>query len=268
MPQTHRLTPGKSIRIHELPTRGDDFHLDKQAGSAEFRKLRKTARRWQERLYAEGRSKLLLVFQAMDAGGKDGTIRRVLQGINPQGIRVTSFKVPSKEERARDFLWRIHKAVPGAGMIGVFNRSQYEDVLVVRVHQLAAESVWQQRYQQINQFEKLLVETGTTILKFYLHISKEEQKRRFQERLEDPSKHWKFSHDDVKKRADWDAYMEAYEDALNRCTTSWAPWHAIPADQNWYRNLAVMRVIVDALERLDPQYPPAEEGLEGVTIPD
>lgn len=266
MPHTHKMTPGKSVRIEQLPTRGDEFHLDRDAATAEFKKLRKEARRLQVQLYAEGKSKLLIVFQAMDAGGKDGTIRRVLQGINPQGVRVTSFKAPSRVELAHDFLWRVHKAVPAAGMIGVFNRSHYEDVLVVRVHELAPESTWSRRFELINQFEKLLVETGTTILKFYLHISPEEQRERFQERIDDPRKQWKFSFEDLEKRKRWDEYMVAYQDVLNRCSTSWAPWYAIPADQNWYRNLAVMRVVTDTLRNMNPRFPAAPEGIEQAKV--
>ncbi|RMG90428.1 MAG: polyphosphate kinase 2 family protein [Chloroflexi bacterium] len=267
MPVTHRLVPERPIRLTELPTRGQSFYpAGKEAAKAEFRALRKELAELQYRFYADGRFRLLIILQAMDAGGKDGTIRRVFQGVNPQGVRVTSFKVPSKEELAHDFLWRIHKAVPGNGMIGIFNRSHYEDVLVVRVHNLVPESVWRPRYEQINQFEKMLTETGTTILKFYLHISKEEQKQRFQERVDNPEKHWKFSHDDLKKRALWDAYMAAYEEALNRCTTPWAPWYVIPADQKWYRNLAIARVIVDTIKQLDPQFPPPEGDLSQVVI--
>jgi PPK2 family polyphosphate:nucleotide phosphotransferase len=202
----------------------------------------------------------------MDAGGKDGTIRSVFRGVNPQGVRVTSFKVPSKQELAHDFLWRIHQAVPAKGMIGVFNRSHYEDVLVVRVHNIVPESVWRPRYEQINNFEKMLVETGTVILKFYLHMSKEEQRERFQARIEDPTKNWKFSLEDLEKRKLWADYMDAYEEMLNRTTTAWAPWRVIPADQKWYRNLAITRAIVSALHDLAPQYPEPEKDLSGVTV--
>ena len=191
----------------------------------------------------------------MDAGGKDGTIRHVFRGVNPQGVRVTSFKNPSENELAHDFLWRIHQAVPATGMIGVFNRSHYEDVLVVRVEKLVSKNFWEARFEQINQFERMLSETGATILKFYLHISKEEQAERFQARLDDPRKNWKFSPDDLEKRKKWEDYMAVYEDALNRCTTDWAPWYVIPSDQKWYRNLAIARVIVDTLRELNPQYP-------------
>ena len=206
-------------------------------------------------LYAEHRRSLLIVLQAMDAGGKDGTIRSLAQAFNPQGCRVTSFKVPSTDEADHDFLWRIWKAVPGKGEVGIFNRSHYEDVLVVRVHQLVPESVWTARYDQINAFERHLSDNGTTILKFFLHISKDEQKRRFIERIEDPRKGWKYSPRDLEERALWDDYQAAYETALLRCSTAIAPWFVIPADRNWYRNATVSQIVVDALERMAPRIP-------------
>ena len=217
----HQLIPGESIRLKAMATRAKSFHDDRESAEREFFELRDELAELQRRLYAAGKHRLLIVLQAMDAGGKDGTIRKVFRGVNPQGVRVTSFKKPSELDMAHDFLWRIHQAVPATGMIGVFNRSQYEDVLVVRIENLAPKSVWQARFEQINQFERMLTETGTTILKFYLHISKEEQAERFQERLDDPQKNWKFSADDLEKRKKWSDYMEAYEDGLNRCTTKW-----------------------------------------------
>ena len=266
MPTTHRLTPGEPITLEGMPTRAKPFGQDRDKAKAEFKSLRKELIQLQRRFYAEGKAKLLIVFQAMDAGGKDGTIRSVFKGVNPQGVAVTSFKVPSREELAHDFLWRIHRAVPGTGMIGVFNRSHYEDVLVVRVENIVPETVWRARYDLINHFEKMLVETGTIVLKFFLHISREEQRERFQERLDDPEKNWKFSSEDLKKRERWDLYMAAYEDALRRCTTSWAPWHVIPAGQNWYRDLAVSRVIVNALRVHNPQYPSVTEDLSHIEV--
>lgn len=266
MPLTHQLEPGRPFRLADLPTRGKNFHPDRDTAETEFRALRDELIDWQQRFYADGSQKLLIVFQAMDAGGKDGTIRRVFRGVNPQGVRVHSFKVPSKIELAHDYLWRVHNVVPPKGMIGIFNRSHYEDVLVVRVHNIVPESVWRPRYEQINQFEKLLTDTGTMLLKFFLHISPEEQKERFQDRLDDPDKHWKFSVEDLEKRKYWGDYMAAYEEMLQRCTTPWAPWHVIPSDQKWYRNLAVTRTIVDALKRMDPQFPPAVDDLSGVVI--
>jgi len=210
----------------------------------------------QHLLYAENKHALLVVLQAMDAGGKDGTIRHVMSGINPQGCRVTSFKVPSAEEADHDFLWRIHKAVPPKGEIGIFNRSHYEDVLVVRVHQLVPKSVWSRRYHQINLFEKLLAENNVHILKFYLHISKQEQKERFQDRIRRPEKNWKVNPQDLEERKKWPQYMRAFEDALSRCSTRYAPWYVIPSNKKWFRNLAVSQIIVETLEGLKMKYPP------------
>ena len=266
MPHTHRLEPGEDIHLSALTTDGREFESDRDSAVAEFTAMRDELPDLQRRWYADGRRKFLIVLQAMDAGGKDGTIRKVFRGLNPQGVRVTSFKKPTDLELSHDFLWRIHRAVPPKGMIGVFNRSHYEDVLVVRVDGLAPEEVWDARYEQINQFEKLLSDTGTTIIKFYLHISKAEQAERFQSRLDEPDKHWKFSPDDLRKRAQWDDYMVAYEDLLNRCSTPWAPWYVIPADRKWYRNLAIARVLMHTLRELDPQYPSPIAELDGYVI--
>jgi PPK2 family polyphosphate:nucleotide phosphotransferase len=266
MLNTHRLEPGRPIELAAISTAGKLLLPDRNRAEEEFKELRKELIELQRRHYAANSDKLLVVFQAMDAGGKDGTIRRVFRGVNPQGVQVTSFKVPSKKELAHDFLWRVHQAVPAKGMIGVFNRSHYEDVLVVRVHNIVPESVWRPRYEQINSFEKMLVETGTVILKFYLHISKDEQRERFQARINEPSKNWKFSFDDLEKRKLWPDYMAAYQEMLKQTTTAWAPWHVIPSDQKWYRNLAVTRAIVSALRELDPQYPTPERDLSGVQV--
>jgi PPK2 family polyphosphate:nucleotide phosphotransferase len=222
----------------------------------------------QEVMWAEGKHALLIVLQALDAGGKDGIIKHVMRGVNPQGCQVTSFKVPTEEELDHDFLWRIHKATPRRGYIGIFNRSHYEDVLVVRVHGWVSKEVWQARYEQINQFEKLLADTGTTIVKFFLYISKEEQKERFEARLRDPHKNWKFSEKDVKERDYWDDYMRAYEDALSRCSTTWAPWYIVPANHKWYRNLVVSQIIIQTLEGLDMRYPPPLPDADKIVIPD
>lgn len=265
MPQLHRLTTEHPIQLADISTRGRDYCSDRSAAEAEFRELREQFIDQQVRLYAEGSQQLLIVLQAMDAGGKDSTIRKMCEGVNPQGVRVTSFRKPSSEELAHDFLWRVHKAVPAKGMIGIFNRSHYEDVLVVRVQNLVAESVWRPRYELINQFEQLLVASGTTIVKIFLHLSKEEQKERFQDRLDKPHKHWKFDVDDLNKRAQWDEYQRAFEDMLNNCTTATAPWHVIPADQKWYRNVAVMRIIIDSLQKMNPQYPESDD-LSGMVI--
>jgi PPK2 family polyphosphate:nucleotide phosphotransferase len=209
----------------------------------------------QELLYAESKRSLLIVLQAMDAGGKDGTIRHVMSSVNPQGCRVTSFKAPTPEEQAHDFLWRIHKAVPQRGEIGIFNRSHYEDVLVVRVHDLVPKDVWSKRYDQINAFEAALAAGGMHILKFFLHVSSEEQLQRLRERLQDPHKQWKFNPEDLKERAHWREYMKAYAAALSRCSTPEAPWFVIPANKKWFRNLAVSRIIVETLQGLDMKYP-------------
>jgi PPK2 family polyphosphate:nucleotide phosphotransferase len=222
----------------------------------------------QEMLYAQGKKALLIVFQAMDAGGKDGAIKKVFDCVNPQGVRVASFKVPTPLELAHDFLWRVHQVVPPKGFIGVFNRSHYEDVLVVRVNELVPRAVWEQRYDHINHFERLLADSGVKILKFYLHISKGEQKKRFEARLNDRSKQWKFAVGDLAVRERWDDYMRAYEDAITRCHTEYAPWHIVPANKKWFRDLVITRHIVSAMESMDLAYPAPEAGLSGIVIPD
>ena len=263
----HLIEPNQDLKLANIPTRGGDaYQLKRKVTEKAFKALRIELAEWQYKWYAEGRRKLLIVLQALDAGGKDGTIRRVFQGVNPQGVQVTSFKAPTKEELAHDYLWRIHKNVPPAGMWGVFNRSHYEDVLIVRVQDLVPESVWRPRYEQINQFEKLLTDTGTTILKFYLHISKDEQRERLQERIDLPEKRWKFESGDLKQRAMWDAYQTAFEDVFKYCSTPNAPWYVIPADQKWYRNYAITKILVEKMRELDPQFPPAEEDIEGIVI--
>jgi PPK2 family polyphosphate:nucleotide phosphotransferase len=255
MPHTHRLKPGKKIKLAEISTRGKDFHKDRTAAEAEFEELKGELIKLQERLYAESKQKLLVVLQAMDTGGKDSTIRSLFSGLNPQGVQVKSFKEPTKEELAHDFLWRIHQAVPASGYIGVFNRSHYEDIIVVRVANIFPEAIWRPRYEHINHFEQLLASGGTRVLKFYLHISEEEQQERLQERVDDPRKAWKFNPEDMAKRKEWKEYMEVYEDAFEQCTTDEAPWYVIPADQKWYRNLAIARVVANALNEMDPQWP-------------
>lgn len=263
-----RVKPGSRVNLSKIdPGFSAGFKSKKETRDLlddNIEKLNKL----QYRLYAENRRSVLIVFQAMDAGGKDGCIRHVMTGLNPQGCRVTSFKVPSSEELDHDFLWRIHKAVPPRGEIGIFNRSHYEDVLVVRVHNLAPKSVWSKRYDQINDFEKILSDNGTAVLKFFLYISKGEQKERFIKRLENPDKNWKFSHGDVEEREFWEDYMRAFETALSRCSTAYAPWYIIPADNKWFRNLAVSQIIVDTLDEMDPRIPKPEEDLSNIVIPD
>ncbi len=211
----------------------------------------------QDRLWAEGRRSILVVLQGIDASGKDGTIKHVFRGVNPQGVRVVSFKEPTPLEAAHDFLWRVHQQVPAAGEIGIFNRSHYEDVIVPRVHGLAGPEVWRARYGHITAFEELLGHGGTTVVKLFLHVSFEEQGRRLAERLERPDKQWKMSPSDIVERRRWDAYLEAYEEMLERTTSAEAPWFVVPADHKWFRNWVVVEVLLHTLERLDPQYPPA-----------
>ncbi len=218
------------------------------------------------RLYAENSRSLLLVLQGMDTSGKDGTIRHVMKGFNPQSCQVTSFKAPSEEERDHDFLWRIAMRLPRRGNISIFNRSHYEDVLIVRVHNLVPKQEWQTRYARINAFERLVTAGGTTIVKVFLHISKDEQRKRLQARLDDPDKRWKFRRADLEERRYWDEYQAAYEDALTKCNTAYAPWYIVPADKKWHRNLIVSRILRQTLEQMNPQFPPPDEDLEGIEV--
>ncbi len=220
----------------------------------------------QVRLWAEHRRSLLVVLQALDAGGKDGTVKKVFTGVNPQGVSVCSFKAPTREELDHDFLWRIHHHTPAAGEIAVFNRSHYEDVLVVRVDELVPEAVWRPRYQAIRGFEQTLVDAGTAVVKVFLHISAAEQAKRFRERLEDPAKLWKFSAGDLEVRKKWDLYQEAYADALAETSTADAPWYVVPADDKKYRNWAVLEILVATLEEVDPRFPDPEPGLDDIVI--
>jgi len=206
-------------------------------------------------MYAEHRRALLVVLQGMDGAGKDGTVRQVMRGLNPQGSRVTSFKAPSAEEADHDFLWRVHRAVPPLGDVAIFNRSHYEDVLAARVRKLVPEDVWSRRYDHINGFERLLTDSSIVVVKFYLHISKGEQRRRFEERLRDPARRWKLSPSDFEDRKHWDEYITAYQEALARCSTPRAPWFVVPADKKWFRNLAVSQILVETLEALDMRFP-------------
>ncbi|HEX3521511.1 MAG TPA: PPK2 family polyphosphate kinase [Stellaceae bacterium] len=222
--------------------------------------------RLQEVLYAQAKYALLVVLQGPDTSGKDGTIRRVFSPINPLGAVATSFKKPTPHELAHDFLWRIHNAAPAAGMIGIFNRSHYEDVLVPRVHRLVPAERIEARYRQINAFEQHLVENDVIIVKFYLHVSNKEQKSRLEARLKDPTKRWKFSADDLAERKHWDDYISAYETALQRCSTKWAPWFIVPADRKWYRDAVVARIVLATLEALDLTYPPEMPGLDNIRI--
>src|SRR5262245_6942656 len=241
------IKPGTQVRLKDYDA--DDTGPYKSADEAAkvLQDLKADLDKLQYKLYAEARRALLVVLQGMDTSGKDGTIRHVMSAVSPIGVQVKAFKAPTQEELAHDFLWRVHQAVPRHGYIGIFNRSHYEDVLVARVHDLVPRKVWKARYRQINDFEQMLVKNDVVILKFFLHISKAEQKRRLEDRLHDPTRYWKFSLDDVKERGYWSAYRKAYEAALTKCSTEWAPWHIVPADHKWYRNLVVAEIIVTAL---------------------
>ena len=220
----------------------------------------------QERLYAEGKHAVLIVLQGIDAAGKDGTIRVIAGAFNPQGTPVTSFKVPTPKEAAHDFLWRIHAAVPGTGEIGIFNRSHYEQVLIVRVHGLEPEEQWRRHYSEIRDWERMLTDCGVTILKFFLAIDKDEQRQRFQARVDDPTKRWKFAMGDLDERKLWNDYRAAFEEMLTETSTDFAPWYLIPANRNWFRNLAVSEIVADAMDELNPQYPESATGIEGLKI--
>ena len=242
-----KIAPGKKVRLADYDTNADGG-LSKEEGKARFAELNGELDLLQEELYAAGTHSVLMVLQGMDTSGKDGAIRGVMLNLNPQGCRVESFKVPTEAELAHAFLWRIHRATPRKGMFSVFNRSHYEDVVVVRVHELAPKEVWKARYDQINHFEELLAASGTIIVKFFLHISKEEQEQRLIEREQDVTKAWKLSAGDWSERQHWDAYTEAYEEALRKCSTEAAPWFVVPADRKWFRNLAISEALVATLK--------------------
>ena len=244
----------------------DDGGLDRKDAEDRTDELNDRIEELQEVLYAEGKHKVLVVIQATDSGGKDGTIRHVFDKVNPQGVKVASFKKPTEEELGHDYLWRVHRHTPKTGDLTIFNRSHYEDVLVVRVHDLVPRARWERRYDHINDFERLLVDEGTTIVKLVLHISKEEQRERLQARIDRADKNWKFDSGDLREREHWDDYQEAFRVMLERTSTDHAPWHVIPADRKWFRNLLVSEIVVDALEGLDMTYPPAEEGIEDLVI--
>jgi PPK2 family polyphosphate:nucleotide phosphotransferase len=266
MRETWTAKPGAQVDLRRVdPASAPGLKGGRGAAEAVLEGDRAELARWQDRLWAEAKRALLVVLQGMDASGKDGTIKHVFQGVNPQGTRVVAFKEPTPEELAHDFLWRVHRAVPRSGEIGVFNRSHYEDVLAARVRKLVPEHTWKARYAEIVDFEAMLVRNGTTIVKIFLHISKDEQKRRFEERLQQPEKRWKFRRGDLDDRALWDAYQTAYEDALSRTSTKAASWYIIPADHKWYRNWAISRILIDTLEDLGPAYPEAPD-LSDVTI--
>lgn len=259
-----RVKPGHKLVLSDIDPAYKERHRDKQHAQAEIDRNAQRLVELQYLLYAEGQRGLLICLQAMDTGGKDGTIRHVLSYMNPQGCRVQAFKIPTHEEAAHDFLWRAHKVTPRRGEVVIFNRSHYEDVLVARVHKLVADSLWSKRYDAINAFEKLLADNNTHVLKFFLHISKDEQLKRFKKRLEDPARHWKISEADYAERHYWDEYQKAYEDALSHCSTEQAPWYVIPADHKWFRNLAISRIVVEYLEGLNMRFPAPTVNIENI----
>ena len=262
-----RVRPGTEVDLGSWDPDTDDG-LSKSDLKDLTKDLNDRLEELQELLYAEGHHKVLVVLQATDTGGKDGTIRHVFDGTNPQGVKVASFKKPTSKELAHDFLWRVHRHAPGSGEITIFNRSHYEDVLVVRVHELVARERWEARYCHINNFERLLADEGTTIVKIYLHISKDEQKRRLQSRLDEPHKNWKFDVGDLAERSRWDSYRAAFESMLSRTSTDWAPWFVIPANNKRFRNLVISQLLVETLESLEMAYPEPADGLDDIVIPD
>lgn len=265
-----RVKPDKKLSLSKLDTRATPFWDpdDKEEARGLLLVLNDRLEALQELLWAQGTERVLVVLQAMDAGGKDGTIRRVFEGVDPAGVRVASFKRPSTKELAHDYLWRAHAQVPGNGELVIFNRSHYEDVLVVRVMDIVPKSRWSKRYRHIVEFEQMLVDEGTTIIKLFLHISKQEQRERLQARLDEPDKNWKFEEGDLGPRAQWDDYQEAFEDVISRTSTEDAPWYVIPADRKWYRNVVISEILIQTLERLNMSYPAAAEGLADIVIPE
>lgn len=265
----YRVKPGAEVTLGTWSTNTTDgFDGDKQQGSALLPRLNDRLADLQAMLYAQSEHKVLVVLQGMDTSGKDGTIKHVFRTINPIGVKVKDFKRPNDVELAHDYLWRVHEHTPRNGRIVIFNRSHYEDVLVVRVNDLVPPKVWKRRYEHIRGFERMLADEGTTIVKFFLHISRDEQRARLQERLDNPAKHWKFEHGDIAERAHWDAYTEAYEQAISETSTERAPWYIVPSDRKWYRNLVVSQVLIDELAALQMSYPEPAIGIENITIPD
>jgi PPK2 family polyphosphate:nucleotide phosphotransferase len=263
----YRIAPQSRFDLHDCdPDDRSAFRGSKSKGRQRAEQLADRLEALQEALYAHGRHRLLVVLQAMDAGGKDGVIRSVFEGVNPQGVRVQCFKQPSSVELAHDFLWRVHPHVPGNGEIAIFNRSHYEDVVVARVQNLVPKAQWRARYRHIVEFERMLADEGTVIRKFFLHISKDEQRERLQERVDDPKKRWKFQAGDLHERARWRDYMAAYSEALRATATDFAPWYVVPADRNWYRDLIVAEVLVETLSALDLRLPKGDPGFAGMKV--
>ena len=251
-----RISPGEKLVLDESDHEGTkNLDHDKKDALKKIKKLKRQLEDLQEKLYASHNHKVLIILQAMDTAGKDSTIRLVFEGVNPEGVRVVNFRTPSQEEADHDFLWRIHQQVPKNGEIVIFNRSHYEAVLVVRVHELVEKEIWKKRYQQINDFERMLCAEGTTILKFYLNISHEEQEKRLKDREKDPAKEWKYSKGDVRESKLWEEYMKAYEEMLEKTSNDYAPWYCVPSNHKWVRDLVVSSVIVQSLEKLHLEYP-------------
>jgi len=250
-----KVAQGSNIKLSEIDTEFTGDHDNKKSALAEMGKLQQKMDELQYKLYAEHKQSLLIVLQALDAGGKDGVVRHVIGSMNPQGCRIASFKQPTEEDLSHDFLWRIESQTPKIGEVVTFNRSQYEDVLIARVHNLVPPEVWSTRYDIINEFEQKLVANGTHVLKFFLHISKGEQLKRFKDRLDDPARNWKISESDYSEREYWDDYKAAYEDVFNKCSTDDAPWFVIPSDHKWFRDLAISQIIADTLEKMNIQMP-------------
>lgn len=270
-----RVRPGDKVKLDQIDTRGtpgwdpaESKEETKEEAKAELLLLNDRLEQLQELLYAESKNRVLIVIQAMDAGGKDGTVRHVFEGVNPSGVKVAAFKRPTEAELAHDYLWRVHSHVPGNGELVIFNRSHYEDVLVVRVSEIVPKKQWQRRFHHIREFEQMLTDEGTTIIKLFLHISKQEQKERLEDRLNVPEKHWKFEAGDLGPRSQWDEYQRAFEDLLEETSTADSPWYVIPADRKWYRNVAVSEIVIQTLERLNMAFPEAQDGLDQIVIPD
>lgn len=263
----YRVAPKANVRLKDWSTDDTDgFHGDKSEAAGVLVELNRKLADLQGLLFAEGKHKMLVVLQGMDTSGKDGTIKHVFHTVNPLGVKVANFKRPNDTELDHDYLWRVHEHTPGTGHITIFNRSHYEDVLVVRVHDLVPKKQWRRRYRHLRDFERMLSDEGTVIVKFFLHISKQEQKARLEERLQNPQKQWKFEHGDVDERKLWDDYQRAYEAALSKTSTADAPWYIVPSDRKWYRNLVISQTLIEKLEGLDMRYPEPAQGLDKITI--
>ncbi len=268
--ERYLVKPGSTVDLDKIDS-GEDVLFQKggkEESAKAFDKLQDELQNLQKMLYAQNKHRILVVIQAMDTGGKDGCVKHVFSRIDPQGIHVRAFKKPDEEELAHDFLWRVHAKVPRNGQLVIFNRSHYEDIIAVRVKKIFPEKIWKQRYRHVVEFERMLAEEGTTIVKIYLHISKAEQKQRLQSRLVNPEKHWKFNPDDLKDRALWSDFMETYEDVLAKTSTEYAPWYVVPANRKWYRNLVVARIMVDTMKKLDMKFPDIDWDPKAMVVED